>query len=194
MEDLLKRARIAALCLALLGSASGEAQAIYLRPMLQGLTSPALVTNAGDGSGRLFIVELAGVVKVLPAGSTTPTLYLDITDRVLHGGERGLLGLAFHPDFGGSETRFYVNYTREGDGATVISMRHGDTVASPNPAATSAKSTPVTRATDAAANALCTLCAPRAASSTSISPHGVHSRNAGRRSRPTWAGAPRWHR
>ncbi len=120
MENLLKRARMAALCLALMGGAGGEAQAIYLRPVLQGLASPALLTNAGDGSGRLFIVELAGVVKVLPAGSTTPTLYLDITDRVLHGGERGLLGLAFHPDFGGSETRFYVNYTREPDGATVI--------------------------------------------------------------------------
>jgi len=119
MEDLLKRLGVIGLTLALLGM-SAEAYAIYLRPVLQGLAAPVLLTSAGDGSGRLFVVELAGTVKVVAAGSATPVLYLDIADRVLDGGERGLLGLAFHPDFGGGETRFYVHYTREGDGANVI--------------------------------------------------------------------------
>ena len=47
------------------------------------------------------------------------TAFLDITDRVLAGGERGLLGLAFHPLYP-SNGRFFVNYTRKPDGATVI--------------------------------------------------------------------------
>ena len=119
MEDLLKRFGVIGLTLALVG-VSAEAYAIYLRPVFQGLAAPVLFANAGDGSGRRFIVELPGTIKVAAAGSATPSLYLDIADRVLDGGERGLLGLACHPDFGGSEKRFYVHYTREGDGANVI--------------------------------------------------------------------------
>ena len=100
-----------------------DAHAARLQPVLSGLTSPVLVTHAGDGSGRLFVVEQPGVIKVLAAGSATPTVFLDIQDRVLDGGERGLLGLAFHPDYP-ANGRFFVNYTREGDGATVVAEYH----------------------------------------------------------------------
>ena len=95
--------------------------AIRLDPVLQGLASPLYVTNAHDDSNRLFIVEQGGRIKVLAPGATTPTVFLDITSRVLSGGEQGLLGLAFHPQFGiGTNSRFFVNYTRQPDGATVI--------------------------------------------------------------------------
>src|SRR5262249_32048166 len=61
----------------------------------------------------------AGRIRVLQPGAASPTLFLDIVSRVLSGGERGLLGLAFHPQFS-TNGRFYVNYTRRPDGATVV--------------------------------------------------------------------------
>jgi len=94
---------------------------IALEPVVTtGLSSPLYVTNAHDGSGRLFIVEQAGRIRVLQPGSTAPAVFLDIRSKILAGGERGLLGLAFHPRFP-SDRRFFVNYTRTGDGATVVS-------------------------------------------------------------------------
>lgn len=99
--------------------ASVESVEIVLQPVLSGLSSPVFVTNARDGSNRLFIVEQPGRIKVLEPGSSTPAIFLDIGSRVLSGGERGLLGLAFHPQFS-TNRRFFVNYTRQPDGATVI--------------------------------------------------------------------------
>jgi len=92
---------------------------IQLEPFLSGLTGPLYITAAGDGSDRLFVVEQVGQIKVVQPGSTTPAVFLDIRSRVLSGGERGLLGLAFHPNFENNR-RFFVNYTRQTDGATVI--------------------------------------------------------------------------
>jgi uncharacterized protein (TIGR03437 family) len=100
-------------------SASAQTQ-IQLVSFLSGLSSPVYVTSARDGSNRLFIVEQPGRIKVLQPGATTPTIFLNIAPKVSSGGERGLLGLAFHPQYS-SNRRFFVNYTRTGDGATVIS-------------------------------------------------------------------------
>ena len=78
------------------------------------------VTNASDGSGALYAVGQNGVISVLSlAGEVQPLPFLDIDDRVLSGGEQGLLGLAFHPDFE-SNGRLFVNYTNN-DGDTVVS-------------------------------------------------------------------------
>ncbi len=83
-----------------------------------GLSSPLGVTNAGDGSGRLFVVERSGRVRVVQSGRVTGT-FLDLRGPVSAGGERGLLNVAFHPNF---ETNrlLYVYYTRAG-GDIVIS-------------------------------------------------------------------------
>jgi glucose/arabinose dehydrogenase len=89
---------------------------IRLEPVATGLSSPVYVTSANDGSNRLFIVEQGGVIKVLQPGSTTPTIFLNITTQVLSGGERGLLGLAFHPQYR-TNRRFFVFYTKPGSGA-----------------------------------------------------------------------------
>ena len=92
---------------------------IQLVPVVSGLSSPVFVGHADDSINRLFIVEQAGVIKVLQLGETEPTTFLDIRTRILAGGERGLLGLAFHPQYVGNG-RFFVFYTRAGDGALVI--------------------------------------------------------------------------
>jgi glucose/arabinose dehydrogenase len=110
-----------ALLCALIGGLpeTAGAQSLVLRPVLANLAQPVHVTHAGDGSRRLFIVEQAGRILVLAPGAAAPTPFLDLTTRVLTGGERGLLGLAFHPRYA-TTGRFFVNYTRRPDGATVI--------------------------------------------------------------------------
>jgi glucose/arabinose dehydrogenase len=91
-----------------------------------GFTKPVLVTNAGDGSGRLFIVEKAGIIKIVESGSTLPTPFLDISDQVSSDGERGLLGLAFHPGYE-TNRKFYVFYTRVSTGRLVIAEYRAST-------------------------------------------------------------------
>jgi glucose/arabinose dehydrogenase len=103
--------------LLLLVASAGEAAT--LQPFLSGLSSPVFVTNAKDGTNRVFVVEQSGVIKVVQPGSTTPTVFLNIASKVLSGGEQGLLGLTFHPHYA-SNRRFFIDYTRQTDGATVI--------------------------------------------------------------------------
>ena len=114
---------------------SPEITAIQLQPVvISGLTTPLFVTGAHDGSNRLFIVEQPGQIRALQPGQSSPTLFLDISSRVLSGGERGLLGLAFHPQFS-SNHRFFVYYTRQTDGAIQISEYHAS-IANLNSAST----------------------------------------------------------
>ena len=84
-----------------------------------GLTHPVHITHSGDRSGRLFVVEQDGRIRIIKADTLLAAPFLDITDRVLFGGERGLLSVVFPPGFASSGS-FYVNYTRQSDGATVI--------------------------------------------------------------------------
>lgn len=86
----------------------------------EGFNSPVLVTNAGDGSGRLFVVEQPGTIWVIKNGAILAEPFLQIRDQVgSQGNEQGLLGLAFHPDYENNGF-FYVNYT-DVNGNTVIS-------------------------------------------------------------------------
>lgn len=97
---------------------------IILRPIVPGgLEQPVFVTHAGDRSGRLFIVEQPGRIRILRDGRLLDQAFLDISSRVKFGGERGLLGLAFHPHYAENK-RYVLNYTRAGDGATVVSEWH----------------------------------------------------------------------
>jgi len=100
------------------------------QPVVSGLQRP--VDLQADGSGRLFIIEKVGRIRILQKGQLLATSFLDITDRVNSGGnEQGLLGLAFHSDF--AQNGFlYVNYTGR-RGSTFISRFNvsGD-VADPN--------------------------------------------------------------
>ncbi len=85
-------------------------------------SDPLYVTHSNDGSNRVFVVEKTGRIKVLPNDSTTSDsrVFLDVTNKIASGSERGLLGLAFHPNYA-SNGYFFVNYTRSGDGATIVS-------------------------------------------------------------------------
>lgn len=108
------------LLLAVSGLMAQPVPPIRLLPFISsGLTSPVFMTSARDGTNRLFIVQQGGIIRVLQPGSTTPTTFLNITSRVLSGGERGLLGLAFHPQYS-TNRRFFVYYTRQTDGAIQI--------------------------------------------------------------------------
>jgi len=84
--------------------------------------NPLFLTNAGDGTNRVFVVEQAGRIKVFENSSSATTVktFLDISDRVISGGEEGLLGLTFHPDYE-NNGYFYVNYTASGPLRTVVS-------------------------------------------------------------------------
>jgi uncharacterized repeat protein (TIGR01451 family) len=84
-----------------------------------GLAQPVQVTHAGDGSNRLFVVEQSGTVRIVKNGTVLATPFLNLSSQVIYGGERGLLGIAFHANYR-TNGYFYVNYTRAGDGATVI--------------------------------------------------------------------------
>lgn len=85
-------------------------------------SSPVEFTHAKDGSNRVFVVEQAGRIQVVEnnADAKSAATYLDIRSKVASGGEMGLLGLAFHPDFT-QNGYFYVNYTKNNPRETVIS-------------------------------------------------------------------------
>lgn len=102
--------------------------------VVSGLNQPEGIVNAGDGSGRLFIIEQAGLVRILKSGALLPAPYLDISDKVSCCGERGLLGLAFHPQYA-KNGFFYVDYTEKANNQlyTVIA-RYNVSSSDPNQA------------------------------------------------------------
>ncbi len=92
---------------------------IALEPVAAGLSNPLFVTHPGDGSGRVFVVEKTGAIRIIDGGKLLETPFLDIGDRITSSGsEQGLLGLAFPPDYA-TRKFFFVNYTNT-KGDTVI--------------------------------------------------------------------------
>jgi glucose/arabinose dehydrogenase len=79
-----------------------------------GLTSPVFLTQPLN-DGRIFVIEQAGTIRVIKDGVLQTTPFLDITSRVLSGGERGLLSVAFHPQYATNHF-FYVYYTTQAGG------------------------------------------------------------------------------
>jgi glucose/arabinose dehydrogenase len=106
---------IGAACgLALVGALTATAQtpSVQLVRIAHRLIHPVQLTHAGDGSGRMFVVEQRGVVRVMLNETIQPTPFLDIRDRVTERSEMGLLSIAFHPLYA-SNGMVYVNYTTE---------------------------------------------------------------------------------
>jgi glucose/arabinose dehydrogenase len=112
---------------------------VQLVPVVSGLIDPLGVTHAGDGSGRLFIVQQTGQIRIWDGTQLLATPFLDVSavsspcGSPPSCGERGLLGLAFHPSYT-SNGFFYVDYTR-GNGDIVIARYHvsaNPNVADPN--------------------------------------------------------------
>jgi glucose/arabinose dehydrogenase len=103
----------------------GGLPAIALQPIAANLTSPVAIAHAKDA--RLFIVLQGGRIVVHDGTQVLATPFLDITSIVLSGGEQGLLGLAFHPDYG-QNGFFFVYYTSRTEGAiaagTIVIARY----------------------------------------------------------------------
>ena len=123
-RSLVRRGFLALFTVCVLGHqpvwASRDSPSIVLTPIIErGLERPVYLTHAGDGSGRLFIVEQPGRIRVVRDGRLLERPFLDIADRVRASGEQGLLGMAFHPRYT-QNGRYVVNYVRATDGMTVI--------------------------------------------------------------------------
>lgn len=104
-----------------------NAQSINLEEFATGLTRPVEITNANDS--RLFVVQQTGIIKIIqPNGNINSTDFLNITSKVLYGGERGLLGLAFHPQYA-TNGYFFVYYNNTA--GNIVVARY--TVSSSNP-------------------------------------------------------------
>ncbi|HUI26524.1 MAG TPA: PQQ-dependent sugar dehydrogenase, partial [Candidatus Kryptonia bacterium] len=84
--------------------------AIKTQLVASGLDTPLYVTAPPDDVNRIFIVEKGGLIRIVESGALLTTPFLDLSSIVTTDGERGLLGLAFHPNYG-SNGRFFVDYT-----------------------------------------------------------------------------------
>lgn len=96
---------------------------VKLIPLVSGLATPTTIAHARDGSGRLFITEKVGRIRIAQGTNLLAESFLDITSRVRQGEpspETGLLGLAFPPDFA-TQACFYIYYNRQPDLASVLS-------------------------------------------------------------------------
>ncbi|MCX9076372.1 MAG: PQQ-dependent sugar dehydrogenase [Candidatus Methanoperedens sp.] len=94
--------------------------AVDLAEVADGLVAPLALTHAGDGSGRLFVVDQIGAIRIISDGGLVETPFLDLSAKMvsLNEGfdERGLLGLAFHPEYA-ANGRFFVRYSVPREGA-----------------------------------------------------------------------------
>jgi glucose/arabinose dehydrogenase len=102
-------------------AAALSAGQVSLRQVLTGLNAPIAIANAGDGTGRLFVAERGGTVRVVTSQGLQGGTFLNVTGLTggfSTSGERGLLGLAFHPSFEANR-KVYVYYT-EGDGDLIV--------------------------------------------------------------------------
>jgi hypothetical protein len=102
-----------------------DGRQLDLLPVASGLSSPVYLT-APAGDARLFVVEQPGRIRVVKNGQLLATPFLDISSRVLAGGERGLLSMAFDPQFA-SNGYFYVYFTSAPSGDIVVE-RYGPVV------------------------------------------------------------------
>jgi len=108
-------------CLVVIYGFAGKGHAAFeikLNLVVSGLDRPVAVTHAGDGSDRIFITLLGGQILIFDGQQVLAQPFLDIRALVASGGERGLLSVAFHPDYG-SNGLLYVDYT-DLSGNTVI--------------------------------------------------------------------------
>lgn len=101
------------------------APAVHLELVVSGLSAPVDFQSARDGSGRFFIVEQGGTIRIIKGKKLRATPFLNISSIIVSGGETGLLGLAFHPQYK-ANGRFFVNYTRRVNGQlqTAIAEYH----------------------------------------------------------------------
>jgi glucose/arabinose dehydrogenase len=137
--------RVACLAFVVLGVAGvSNAQNVRLDTFKTGFSGPLALRHAGDASNRLFVVEQGGAIKIIQNGATLATNFLTMSTTqscqwggaavvpgFTSGGERGLLGLAFHPQFA-SNRKFYVNFSDGSGGGHTTVAEFQASVADPN--------------------------------------------------------------
>jgi glucose/arabinose dehydrogenase len=111
---------------------------IALDKVVNGLSNPVCLTHAGDGYGRLFVVEQVGKIKIIQNGNLLGVPFLNIQSRVTSGGETGLLSVAFHPNFKNNR-RLFVNYTAQRPNLKTIIAEYQASLGNPNVADTAEK-------------------------------------------------------
>ena len=109
MRRSMKRALVGPFLFALSAAMAAAPPPVTLREVATGFSNPTEIVNARDGSRRLFVLEQGGLIKVIRDGAVLATPFLDLSAEVSTTGERGLLGLAFHPRYGANH-RFFVYY------------------------------------------------------------------------------------
>jgi hypothetical protein len=114
---------------AVIGAAPAKPPAYTFKRIATGFASPTYVTSAPDDASTLYVVEQAGLIRTVRGGRVTGT-FLDVRNKVLFDGERGLLGLAFHPDYAHNHL-FYVDYTDVHGDTRVVEYRSAGGVADP---------------------------------------------------------------
>src|SRR5262249_18329074 len=122
---LMTRTLLRALVITILGlsgtnAARADFPTLALKAISDGeLQAPVSIAHAGDGSGRLFVCDQRGTIRIIQNGMLLPTPFLDLTNKVIplmsFYDERGLLGLAFHPNYATLGQpgfgKFYVFYS-----------------------------------------------------------------------------------
>jgi hypothetical protein len=103
----------------LFATSTAVALTLDLRLVTGNVTNPVYITHAGDGSGRLFIVEQTGRIKVFNGTNLLAAPFLDISSMTLFSGEQGLLSVAFHPGYK-TNGQFYVYFTNTDGSSNVI--------------------------------------------------------------------------
>jgi len=97
-----------------------EAQNIGLESFATGITNPVEIVSAPTQDNRIFVVQQSGTVKIVNAdGSVVPENFINISTRITFGGERGLLGMAFHPQF--TTNRYFFVFYNNLQGALTVS-------------------------------------------------------------------------
>src|SRR5688500_18723403 len=94
------------------GNGGGD-NSVELELVSDGYNSPLLVTESPDNSGRLFVLDQTGTIHIIKDGSKLPQPFLNVQDKIVLEAppdERGLLGLAFHPEYA-SNGKFYIYYS-----------------------------------------------------------------------------------
>src|SRR3954468_12352665 len=103
-------APIASACSSHSEASTPQGSGARLQLVVSGLSSPLYLTTAPGDASRLFIVEQTGPIRIIKDGNLLPTPFLDISHKISSGGEQGLLGLAFDPDYAATG-KFVVHYT-----------------------------------------------------------------------------------
>jgi glucose/arabinose dehydrogenase len=112
--------------------AAADAQQLSLRPFASGLSPLTAIASTRAEPRRLYAVEQDGRIRYFVSGRLRGT-FLDIRSRITSGGEQGLLGLAFHPNYARNH-RFYVNYTDRSGNTRVVEFRSRNGIGRPSTA------------------------------------------------------------